>query len=683
MKIICENCSAKYSIADEKVQGKVFKIRCKKCGESIVVRGDSQQTGEAASLAASQSQPASEQPFEEPPPMPDEPGEEEGDAETRVFDYSGYQSSEQDPAIWHIVVDGQQQGPYTGAQIRQFLDTGSLDAESFIWKEGFDDWMPIKNVPELGWAGGTKPRAEVPAQDSSGGGIFDQPAASQGGGLFDQPVSGGIFGQEQRSAVGVAASPFDGSAGLFGGDVGAGADSSGDVFSSAVAPASTGGMFNADTTMEPESAGIFGDAGGGGHDLFGDGGGEGGGLFGGSDQPAGSPRVSAAQAMTGQRNENSVLFSLSNLQALAATPSASDGGGGGMFSSAGRAVSPAAAPVPGEEASGLIDIRSLAGSINAEKENTGVEDLISMGGGGFAPSLGAPVLAPQNTGLSLPIKIGIIAGGVFVAALIVVLIVMVMKGSDGDSGQLREAEIEELKKQLLEMRATGGSSQQIENIQSQIAQKEQQQSNTRMAAAVAQKVSDDSTEEGLDESEDAKKAGKRSGAPGKRTTGPAAAGARPKPASGGISGTPKSTASAEPAPTGGGAAPKRRGGADELDDLLGGSLSKPKKAPAAAPSGGEGGGGGGGGGTGKKSLDRNDVQNGMNSVANGVKACGQGQSGTVTLKVVIGRTGRVMSANATGPFAGTPVGSCAARAVRSARFPASDANLTVHYPFRL
>ena len=39
MKIVCDACSAKYSIADEKVRGKVFKISCKKCSNIIVVRG--------------------------------------------------------------------------------------------------------------------------------------------------------------------------------------------------------------------------------------------------------------------------------------------------------------------------------------------------------------------------------------------------------------------------------------------------------------------------------------------------------------------------------------------------------------------------------------------------------------------------------------------------------------------
>ena len=42
MKFICENCKAKYTIADEKVRGKVLKIRCRGCGEIIAVRGSSE-----------------------------------------------------------------------------------------------------------------------------------------------------------------------------------------------------------------------------------------------------------------------------------------------------------------------------------------------------------------------------------------------------------------------------------------------------------------------------------------------------------------------------------------------------------------------------------------------------------------------------------------------------------------
>ena len=63
MKIVCDACQAKYSISDDKVQGKVFKIRCKKCSNIIVVRG-----GAGAQEAA---------------PAPQE-------KDTRVYDY-GYE----------------------------------------------------------------------------------------------------------------------------------------------------------------------------------------------------------------------------------------------------------------------------------------------------------------------------------------------------------------------------------------------------------------------------------------------------------------------------------------------------------------------------------------------------------------------------------------------------------------
>ena len=43
MKIQCQSCQAKYTIADEKVLGKVVKIRCKKCSATIVINGNEHQ----------------------------------------------------------------------------------------------------------------------------------------------------------------------------------------------------------------------------------------------------------------------------------------------------------------------------------------------------------------------------------------------------------------------------------------------------------------------------------------------------------------------------------------------------------------------------------------------------------------------------------------------------------------
>src|SRR5512146_3077243 len=96
MKIVCDACQAKYSISDDKVQGKVFKIRCKKCSNIIVVRG-----GAGAAEA--------------PAPAPQE-------KDTRVYDY-GYEGGDQEPAaddaVWHLVINQDQIGPMTVAEVQQ------------------------------------------------------------------------------------------------------------------------------------------------------------------------------------------------------------------------------------------------------------------------------------------------------------------------------------------------------------------------------------------------------------------------------------------------------------------------------------------------------------------------------------------------------------------------------------
>jgi hypothetical protein len=116
-----------------------------------------------------------------------------------------------------------------------------------------------------------------------------------------------------------------------------------------------------------------------------------------------SPRVSSQQAsMTGQRNENSVLFSLSNLQALATGSEAAPS------PAATKASAPAAAPASSSlghamgEGSGLIDIRALASAASGPKPamsssggGSAVDDLLSIGTGpALGGALGSPMLSP-------------------------------------------------------------------------------------------------------------------------------------------------------------------------------------------------------------------------------------------------------------------------------------------------
>ncbi len=52
MKVTCQSCQAKYTIADEKVRGKVAKIRCKKCGTTIIVNGTDVAAGGVVTMGA-------------------------------------------------------------------------------------------------------------------------------------------------------------------------------------------------------------------------------------------------------------------------------------------------------------------------------------------------------------------------------------------------------------------------------------------------------------------------------------------------------------------------------------------------------------------------------------------------------------------------------------------------------
>ncbi|HEY6178213.1 MAG TPA: zinc-ribbon domain-containing protein, partial [Kofleriaceae bacterium] len=38
MKFLCDRCKTRYSIGDDRVRGKILKIRCKNCGNVITVR---------------------------------------------------------------------------------------------------------------------------------------------------------------------------------------------------------------------------------------------------------------------------------------------------------------------------------------------------------------------------------------------------------------------------------------------------------------------------------------------------------------------------------------------------------------------------------------------------------------------------------------------------------------------
>ena len=55
---------------------------------------------------------------------------------------------------WYVAINGQQQGPFPQNHIQQSLSSGVYSQDTLVWREGFQNWLPISQVPELNQAVG-------------------------------------------------------------------------------------------------------------------------------------------------------------------------------------------------------------------------------------------------------------------------------------------------------------------------------------------------------------------------------------------------------------------------------------------------------------------------------------------------------------------------------------------------
>lgn len=568
MKIVCDSCGAKYSIADEKVAGKIFKIRCKKCSSVLEVRGD--QTGA--------------HPFGDP---------------------GGSQDSGADPA-WYIVVDGEQKGPLRPIELSQLFAKGAVGLDSYVWKEGFDDWKVAADVADL-------------AQIFGGPGAARQQAAAESGDDTSAFGTGGdLFTDGGRESTGEA----DTHGSMFGG------------FDEAPTP-TDGRNAPAAAAASQDSGAAMGSMGSG---L----GGFGGGVA-----------ATAPQKMTGQRNENSVLFSLSNLQQLATRGST----GAPVATSREPASVGAAAPQAGGEGSGLIDIRALAQSTTPgtrQAQSQAVDDLLAIGGGGGG-ALGAPLLGPTPLETSERNR-WLWIGGVAVAVIAIVGagvgVGMALGGSEEDALEITPPVVQQAAPQ--NSQAVDAPTAVAAPTPTEAAEEEEVvdiEPEEPLAAATLEEPTD---EDGAEE-RSARRQRSSSSSQRRRS-----------------SSSSRSAAAPEPAPA------RKSNNLDALmDEVVGGSTPKPKEARSTAPS------------TSSNLPDapsRDDVKTALQGVGGAVKACGKDEGGTAIVDVTFsGKTGRATGATvASGPFKGTPVGSCIESAVKRARVPRfKQSSFKVTFPYRL
>ncbi len=319
MKISCQSCPAKYTIADEKVLGKIVKIRCKKCGATIVVNGNEMSPSNDADAGA------------------------DGDS-------------------WTVNVSDGDQRTMSLAEVQTEYAAGTLTDDTYCWKDGMTDWLPIRDIPEL--SSSLRASAPPPAYDAS----FAPAAPSYS-------ASMGNFEEDTSATQAMSRNGNGGYGNNNGGYV------PGPVAAPAPAPLNLSTPFSPPVAASPIAAAASpaarraGGRGGSG-DLFG-------GLesAGAEDVLTSAPLSSppGESKLTGQRNENSVLFSLNALTAKS-----------GPSESENRTTA-------GDDGSGLIDIRALSASMGSSSsdKNNRVDDIMNLSGGGaFGAALTAPALAP-------------------------------------------------------------------------------------------------------------------------------------------------------------------------------------------------------------------------------------------------------------------------------------------------
>jgi predicted Zn finger-like uncharacterized protein len=132
MKITCDACGSKYSIADDKVRGKKVKVRCKSCQTSILVDGTSMSEDGSGDTEETSGEEASAAPIDaassptQPKPKPKLPA-----------------------GSWSVNLSDDDSRDMTTAELVTAWKKGEVTADAYVWKDGMADWTPIQEVAEL------------------------------------------------------------------------------------------------------------------------------------------------------------------------------------------------------------------------------------------------------------------------------------------------------------------------------------------------------------------------------------------------------------------------------------------------------------------------------------------------------------------------------------------------------
>src|SRR5713226_6802583 len=203
MQFICESCKAHLIVADEKIRGKRLIVRCKRCGVQIRIvdpallpsqsggrpptgpirtspgapspaGGTSQSGGRPATGPVRTSQ-SGGRPSTGPVARAAAPRRDTDTESTRAMDSEVLEKAlraskgegaappspappaprsappppPRDPAVWFAMIQGNQAGPITRAELALKASAGQVGPRTYLWKDGMESWIRAKDVPEF------------------------------------------------------------------------------------------------------------------------------------------------------------------------------------------------------------------------------------------------------------------------------------------------------------------------------------------------------------------------------------------------------------------------------------------------------------------------------------------------------------------------------------------------------
>jgi predicted Zn finger-like uncharacterized protein len=163
MKFVCDRCQTKYSIADDKVRGKVLKVRCKTCQNVITVR----EAGAKPSVGSLEPVRPSQRPSSGALATLGEAHEDPSERTNISAAPAGLMADlmqagkratpppppsiekNADGIEWFLALEGAQQGPFPRKVLVDRLLALPKDSDVHVWNEGMDGWKAPADVPEI------------------------------------------------------------------------------------------------------------------------------------------------------------------------------------------------------------------------------------------------------------------------------------------------------------------------------------------------------------------------------------------------------------------------------------------------------------------------------------------------------------------------------------------------------